>query len=72
MKTAVSERGHLFQMFGNTGLGIPMGIISGCLEEIQPNSDGELSKQKFTDARRTLSCGGWSHFCCYLPLTLMT
>lgn len=28
MKTDVSKRGHLFQMFGNTGLGIPMGFVS--------------------------------------------
>lgn len=37
MKTDVSERGHLFQMFGNTGLEIPKGFLSpGGFDESSP------------------------------------
>lgn len=62
MKTDVSRRGHLFQVFGNAGLGIPRGF---CLWLFMTNlapSDGEqYLRQKLGDFRRTLSCGEDSH-----------
>lgn len=55
MKTDVSKRAHLFQMFRNTGFG-----ISGIFY-VWVLLTNQYLKQKFTDLRKTLSSGGWSH-----------
>lgn len=71
MKTDVSKRGHLFQMFGNTGFGIPMGFYVWVLMTNPAQSDGEqYLKQKFTDLRRRLFVL-WRTvmLLCHLPLT---
>jgi len=37
VETDVSKRGHLFQMFGNTGLGLLMGFLSlGAYDKSNP------------------------------------
>lgn len=64
MKTEGAKRGHLFQMFANTDLGIPMGFVSlGAYDQSSPVWHEQYLKLKFTDLRKELPCGGWSCSC---------
>lgn len=72
MRTDISKRGHLFQMFGNTGLGIPMGFVSlGAYHKSNPVWWWTVSEAEDL-RRRLLVLGRTVMLLCHLLLTLIT